>query len=132
MLNGKKRNGTLGNEVLKRFHVILDYQGLRCYLKPNKRFKDNFNYNRSGLEVEKPYFHIPAYHIYNVVPGSPADLAGIKIGDQIEKVNYMRAVNIELDQINSILYGTEGPTVRLHLRRDNVLIKTKFTLDNKL
>ena len=132
MMSEKDRNGTLGNEILKRFHVIFDYQGQQCFLKPNKQFHDPFPYNGSGLEVEKPFYNIPVYQIYNVVPGSPADLAGIKKGDQIETINYLQAVNIELDQINSILYGTEGKTIRFRLKRDGVLIKTKFTLDNKL
>ena len=126
------RNGTLGNEILKRFNVIFDYNGGHCYLKPNKNFHKPFNYNRSGLEIEKPFYNIPSYHIYNVVPGSPADLAGVKKGDQIEMINFIRAINIELDQINSILYGTEGRSIRLQLIRNGERIKTKFLLDNKL
>ena len=126
------RNGTLGNEILKRFHVILDYEGKQLFIKPNKNLHNPFNYNRSGLEIEKPFYNIPAYQVYNVVPGSPADLAGIKIGDQIEMINNLQAVNIELDQINSILYGTEGRKIRLKMIREGVPYKVKFTLDDKL
>jgi len=132
MAREKERNGTLGNEILKRFTVIFDYEGNQCFIKPNKNIRDPFNYNRSGLEIEKPFYNLPVYQIYDVVPGSPADLAGVKAGDQIEMINYLKAFNIELDQINSILYGTEGKTVRLRLLRDGELFKAKFTLDSKL
>lgn len=132
MTNDRERNGTLGNEILKRFHVYLDYEGSRCYLLPNKNFKQPFNYNRSGLEIEKPFYNLPIYHVYNVVSGSPAEIAGIKPGDQIEMINHRRATNIELNEINSILYGTEGRSVRLHILRDGEIIKTKLSLDYKL
>jgi hypothetical protein len=132
MVKDKGRNGTLGNEILKRFHVYLDYEGGRCYLKRNKMLADPFNYNRSGLEIEKPFYNLPIYQVYDVVPGSPADKAGIKPGDQIEMINYRQVVNTRLDEINSILYGTQGRTVRLQLIRDGKLIKTKFRLDYTL
>ena len=132
MSNDKDRNGTLGNEILKRFHVYFDYEGERCFLRANKNLKEPFNYNRSGLEIEKPLFNLPVYQVYNVVPGSPAEVAGIKAGDQIEMINHRQAVNIQLDEINSILYGTEGRTVRLHVLRNGETIKVKFSLDYKL
>ncbi len=132
MMSETDRNGTLGNEVLKRFHVIFDYQGQQCFLKPNKKFHYPFNYNRSGLEIEKPFYNLPIYQIYNVVKGSPADLSGLMIGDQIEMMNFLQAVNLELDQINSILYGTEGKVIRMRVKRDGIIHKAKFTLDSKL
>lgn len=48
----KDRNGTLGAGILKRFHVIMDYQNSRITLKKNKRFyKAPFLYNKSGMEL---------------------------------------------------------------------------------
>lgn len=132
MQRDSARNGTLGNEILKRFHVIFDYQGGTIFLKPTRKIREPFNYNRSGLEIEKPVFALPIYQVYNVVKDSPADLAGIKPGDQIEMINFIRASNIELDHINSILYGNEGKTVRLTIRRDSELLKFQFSLDDKL
>lgn len=48
----KDRNGTLGAGILKRFHVIMDYQNSRITLKKNSRFyKSPFLYNKSGMEL---------------------------------------------------------------------------------
>ncbi|WP_291071902.1 PDZ domain-containing protein [Empedobacter sp. UBA5637] len=45
------RKGSLGNEILRRFTIILDYKNQLFYYKPNRNFKDAFHYNRSGLTV---------------------------------------------------------------------------------
>jgi PDZ domain-containing protein/aspartyl protease len=48
----KQRNGSLGAEILKRFHVIFDYKKRTITLKKNnKYFNSPFLYNKSGLEL---------------------------------------------------------------------------------
>lgn len=48
----KERNGTLGSEILKRFRLIIDYQGEKIVFKnPSRYFSDPFVYNMSGLEM---------------------------------------------------------------------------------
>ncbi|MCK5678921.1 MAG: aspartyl protease family protein [Flavobacteriaceae bacterium] len=49
--NSKFRNGTLGAEILKRFHVIFDYQNSKITLKKNLFYKTPFLYNKSGMEL---------------------------------------------------------------------------------
>jgi len=50
----KDRNGTLGAEILKRFHIIYDYPNQKITLKKNtKYFKNKFNYNLSGIELSQ-------------------------------------------------------------------------------
>jgi len=43
------RNGSLGSQVLKRFHSTFDYKNKRLRLKPNKNFREPFEYNMSGI-----------------------------------------------------------------------------------
>ena len=51
-LENKERNGSLGAEILKRFHVIFDYKNQRITLKKNnKYFGSPFLYNKSGIEL---------------------------------------------------------------------------------
>ncbi|MGV0829768.1 aspartyl protease family protein [Empedobacter brevis] len=45
------RKGSLGNEILRRFTIVLDYPNNKFYYKPNRNFKDAFHYNRSGLTI---------------------------------------------------------------------------------
>ncbi|NAS29614.1 PDZ domain-containing protein [Flavobacteriaceae bacterium R38] len=46
------RNGSLGAEILKRFHVILDYNSKKITLRKNANFKSPFKYNMSGIELQ--------------------------------------------------------------------------------
>lgn len=45
----KTRNGLVGGEMLRRFKHFFDYTNNKIYSKPNSFFKDNFNYDKSGL-----------------------------------------------------------------------------------
>lgn len=126
------RHGSLGNDILRRFSVIFDFQDSAIYLKPNKWFKTDFTYNRSGMDVEKPHPMIPVYSIFSIIPGSPADQAGLKPGDQIESINYLSAYHLRLDDINSILYGEGGKSVFLRIDRNGEKLKVKFHLEKKI
>ncbi|NHN28157.1 signal protein PDZ [Flavobacterium jejuense] len=46
------RDGSLGGGILKRFNWFLDYNNKKVYFKKNKLFKEPFNYNMSGIEVQ--------------------------------------------------------------------------------
>lgn len=48
----KNRKGSLGNEILRRFTVILDYPENKIYLKKNANFYQPFLFNMSGLEIK--------------------------------------------------------------------------------
>ena len=49
--NNKERNGTIGSEILRRFHIIYDYGNSKITLKKNANYKDIFTYNKSGIEL---------------------------------------------------------------------------------
>ena len=46
------RNGSIGGELLKRFHLFIDYKERIIYLKKSQSFNNLFNYNMSGIEVK--------------------------------------------------------------------------------
>lgn len=122
------RNGTIGSELLRRFHVIIDYHNQKISLKKNRYFSDPFNYNLSGLEVQKPFLTLPIYEVYQVSEGSPADLAGIKPGDQIVRINHSDATAYTLNEINLLLRRKEGAKIKMKLSRNGETYKTKFVL----
>jgi len=128
----RDRHGSIGNDLLRRFTVIMDYAGDAMYLKPNSMFKAPFSYNRSGMEVEKPVKSLPMYTVYNVIPGSPAGQAGVKAGDVIEYINYKPAYNLYLDDINNILHGGEGKVVTFRIYRDGQSLRIRFKLEEKI
>lgn len=46
------RDGSVGGEVLKRFHMVFDYSRGELTLKKNGSFKDPFQYNMAGLRLQ--------------------------------------------------------------------------------
>lgn len=47
----KGRNGSLAGNILKRFNLIFDYHNKRVLFKKSRYYKDDFSYNKSGIEL---------------------------------------------------------------------------------
>lgn len=47
----KERDGSIGNQILNRFAITIDYPNQKIYLKKNKKFNTQFIYNKSGIEL---------------------------------------------------------------------------------
>ena len=74
------RNGSLGGEVLKRFNMVFDYSRKRIYLKKNSNFKDPFQYNLAGIDLQHNGLRYISERITNaqgiVKPGNGKDTFG--------------------------------------------------------
>lgn len=46
------RNGSMGGEVLKRFNIVFDYPNRKITLRKNSNFKNPFQYNMSGIDLQ--------------------------------------------------------------------------------
>ena len=44
-----KRNGLIGNTLLSRFDIYIDYLRDKMYLKPRKNYNEAFDYDKSGM-----------------------------------------------------------------------------------
>ncbi len=122
------RGGSLGAEILHRFDVIFDYKNNKITMRPNQYYKSPFYYNMSGIEIEQPYKELPIYIIKNVRRHSPADSAGIQVGDQLVTLNRVSTITLSLPEIYSELRKKPNKTTRLKVLRNGVLIRKKFRL----
>lgn len=97
-------NGNIGGGTLKRFVVTFDYGNKVMYLKPvTEPLEDVDTYDRAGMWFNT---YPEGYRIINVTPGGPADAAGLKEGDVIERIDGAKTIPGDLG------------TVRWHLRND--------------
>lgn len=122
------RNGLIGNSMLARFDVFIDYPGSMLYLKANKKYNDNFRVDRSGLILIGTGPDFKHILVQKVIPGSPADDAGVKPGDVIHTFNRLPSYFFSLNSINYKLSGKIGKKIRLVLIRDGDKITRKFRL----
>lgn len=98
----KKRNGSIGGGLLKRFKVWIDYSNKKITLKKNGSFKNGFNYNMSGLDV-----------VYN-----GKQLVKEKIEKEVRS-NY----NQKLDDNNSVFFITSYSFKFQHSYKINKVVK---------
>ena len=46
------RKGSIGNETLRRFSVLLNYPEKKIFFKPNSAIREPFHFNMSGLDIK--------------------------------------------------------------------------------
>lgn len=76
--------GVIGNDLLRRFNIVLNYQKKEIHLLPNKHFREEFDYSYTGMNM---YYIDGVVMVEDVVEGSPADKGGLKEGDIILGIN---------------------------------------------
>jgi predicted aspartyl protease len=113
-----ERDGSIGAEILRRYHVVLDYHHQKLSLKKNNHFNQKFTQNKSGLEVSVSFSAPSRYFIYEVRKNSPADIAGLKPGDQIIQINQNPTSGLQLDEIYSFFYGKHGEVIQIRYLRN--------------
>lgn len=125
-LNG--RNGLIGNTILNRFLVVIDYQGATLWLKPRKHFQDEFVYDRSGLNLIASGPNLNYFSVLNVLPDSPAAEAGIHAGDRIVRIGWLSASLRSLAELQSLLQQKPGKKVLVVIKRDGKVMKKRVVL----
>ncbi len=76
--------GNVGNRILERFRVTLDYDGRRVWLEPGARYHERDSFTRAGILLTHEDGRVLAR---SVLPGSPAAKAKLAEGDEIVKVD---------------------------------------------
>ena len=79
--------GLLGNEILERFDVIIDFMNNNLYLKPNLNYNKSFNFSKLGFCYVDRNVTMNAWIVTGLYKGSNAEIAGLKIDDKIISVN---------------------------------------------
>lgn len=123
------RNGSIGSEVFRRFTVFIDYTNKKILFKPNSNFSDEFNFNLSGIEITSPFIGVPYFQISQVRDDSPADAAGVEVGDQIIKINNIFISSYTFNDVINLFHSKEGRKIKLKLMRNGELVKTSFKLN---
>ncbi len=113
--------GLLGNDLLRRFNLILNYPKREIHLLPNGHFNDTFDYAYTGMSL---YYLNGKIVIDNVTPASPADKAGLKADDILIAVGNNFSNNIM--QYKNLLQ-TVYEKIPLVIRRNGELMQVRIT-----
>jgi predicted aspartyl protease len=108
--------GLVGNDILRRFNVVLNYDRRTICLTPNSHYRDLFDYSYSGLSI---YWEDGVVVVGDVMPGSPAEKAGLLVDDIMVAVNTNFSNNI---QTYKGLLQNAGEKVTMIIRRKGQLM----------
>lgn len=117
--------GLVGNDLLRRFNLTLNYPNHEIHLSPNSHFKDPFDYVYTGMGI---YFEKGKIMVEDVIKDSPADKAGIMIGDVIFSVNknfsnnimvYKNLLQVANERIKIIVFR-DGKPLEITLRTSTI------------
>lgn len=118
--------GLIGNDLLRRFNIILNYPNAEIFMKPNSHFHDNFDYSYTGLGM---YIVDGVITITDVMHDSPAEEAGFKIGDIVVGVGNNFSGDI---QAYKTLLQNAGSRLNIVVNRDGELQMIRLKIKNIL
>ena len=118
--------GLIGNDILRRFNTIINYEKKDIYLIPNSHYRDPFDYSYSGIEL---YFVNGMVEIGDVATGSPAELCGLQEGDIVVAINNNFSGN--LNQYKVTLQAA-SEKIKIIIRRRDELKQFEFRVRNIL
>jgi hypothetical protein len=108
--------GALGGDILERFEVILDLRHAAMYLKPDAGFRpDPYEFVTVGIQFYKADAN--AFSVVAVWRDSPAEAAGVLIGDRILSVNGRSAADLDLETFAGQLHGAPGTPIVIQAER---------------
>ena len=114
--------GLIGNDLLRRFNLIVNYPKSEIYILPNTNYRQPFDYSYSGVSIALIDGKVM---VTDVMTGSPAEKAGLREGDIILKINGDDHQDVQNYQN---LLRTIGPKVKVLVRRvtgENALVAVK-------
>lgn len=117
LAGGKEVAGLLGYSFLKRFRVTIDYEEKKIYLSAYDPYREKYpnEYNTIGaalrLKAGRKVFLV-------VIPGTPAEDAGLKVGDVAVRIDGRPADDMTLEDCRLALEGEPGTTVRVTVLRN--------------
>jgi hypothetical protein len=115
--------GLIGNDLLRRFNMVINYPKREIHLSPNSRFSEAFDYAYTGLGI----FYVDGkIMVEDIIEGSPAAKAKFKLGDEIYAVNNNFSHNI--NTYKNILQNANEEIKVIVKRGPELIILTLRTL----
>lgn len=121
----KEIMANIGAEYLRRFIFTLDYPNKKAYFSKSKAFGAPFKFNRAGLRAD---FIDGTTKVVSLMSGGAAELAGVKVGEEVLAINGKPITEIHPLEISEPFNLTAGTKVTLKLRSKEGEREVSFVL----
>lgn len=74
----------------------------------------------------------PTFEVCAIREASPADMAGLKVGDKIIKINNKLAYNLNLQKFTTLFQSEAGKKIKITVERDGKVLNFEFLLEKIL
>ena len=118
--------GLIGNDLLRRFNLVINYGENEIHLKPNSHYKETFDYSYTGLGI---YFVEGQIVIEDVLKDSPGEKAGLVSGDVILAINNNMGGNI---QAYKNMMQDVGARLKILVMRKGELVEKRLKVSSIL
>ena len=100
----------------------------------SSNFKISFEKNDENFNFSQNYRYElkPVFDIYAIRKNSPADKAGIKVGDVLKKINGLSSYNLSIQKITDIFQSEDGKQITIVVDRKGQILTFKFKLEKIL
>ncbi|MBK9270449.1 MAG: PDZ domain-containing protein [Saprospiraceae bacterium] len=122
------KKGIIGNQILEMYSILLDYNQQMLYLKPISKKKNIIQFDRSGILAVSGGPLLKNYYVSLVIPGSPAEEAGIEAGDEIVSLNGIGRNFLSLHYIQKVLSSKKNDRVKIRVLRNGEKLKRSLSL----
>src|SRR5271170_4742964 len=107
--------GVIGSDILRQFNITFDYASQTITFEKNNHYGAHSNFDRVGLWLGQDS---AGFTVIDVISGSPADLAGIKVGDKILAIDGMPVVTNDMKRHGEDIRALDLVEVREEFRDD--------------
>lgn len=107
--------GNIGEQIMSRFSIFLDYNRNRIFIEPNATFAAPFERAFSGLSIFAEGSDYRTFRIMHVLENSPGSEAGLQTNDIITAVDGQPAAQLTLTKLTEMF--EQPSSYKLTVRR---------------
>jgi predicted aspartyl protease len=126
-LASETNDGPIGNEILRRFKVIIDYSRQRMMLEPESSLADPFQTDTSGFAWVTEGEDCKTLKVESVAENSPASEAGLLPGDVIKAIDGRPVESFPSGELEG-MFVQEDQEHLLSLERDKKPLQVRIKL----
>ena len=122
-LSTTKNAGLLGNEILDRFDVIIDFKTFCIYIKPNRSFTDTFRFSKLGFSFVDRSKTLDALIVTGFFENSQAEKSGLRIDDKIIDIDNIRVKEMDYHKLKDYINKTNKLILRVNRGTESLNIE---------
>lgn len=122
-------SGIIGNDILERFTITLNYESQQIQLEKNSHFANRFFNDRAGLRLQRTRDGKITIHF--IIPGSSSEKAGFMAGDEILSIDGREVSHFKnLEEVLHLFESKEGTVRNVEILRSGKKMVRSIVLED--